>query len=101
MSNLLVRVPRRMPFKPLLARHSAIDFLWRDHLFFRNAVRDHADRSVEEIQYPVMNSSKTDPELVDSAPQEVCFGPPQFVAKSRTAAPTGRSTCPEPSRAVR
>ena len=59
MSSLLVSVPRRIRLKPLLVLYGAIDLLRRDHLLFHKTVRDHrCDRPVEEVQDPVMNSSK-------------------------------------------
>lgn len=44
-------------------------------------MRDHRrDRSVKEVQDPVVNSSKADTQFVNSVAQEVRLGPPEFVA---------------------
>src|ERR1039457_5264541 len=81
MSSLLVSVPGRIRLKPPLVLYGAIDLLRRDQLLFHQTVRHpRCERRVEEAQDPVMTSSKTDPQFVDSVAQEVRFGPPQFVA---------------------
>src|SRR5690349_19694219 len=80
MSSLLVRVAGRIRLKPFLPLNCAINLLRRDDPLFHNPVRDHScDRSVEEIQDPMMNSAKTDPEFVDAVTQEVRFRPAQLV----------------------
>src|ERR1035441_1674959 len=70
---------RRIRFKPLLALDGAVDFLWRHGALFHDSMsHDRRNRTVEEIENPVVDALQTRTEFVDSIPQQIRLRPPQF-----------------------
>lgn len=63
---------RRIRLKPFLALNGAVDFLrWNGSLFYDSVSYKRRNRTVEEIENPVMDALQARAEFVDSIPQQV------------------------------
>ena len=71
---------RRIRFKPFPALNGAVDFLrWNGSLFYDSVSYKRRNRTVEEIENPVMDALQARAEFVDSIPQQVRLRPPQLM----------------------
>jgi len=71
---------RRIRFKPPLALNGAVYFPRRCGALFHDSMsHDRRNRTVEEIENPVVDALQTRAEFVDSIPQQIRLRPPQFV----------------------
>src|SRR3954447_8006713 len=81
-SLLLVRVPLGIAFKLPLPFDGSLDLRWWDAVFLEDAVRNHRGNiRVEEIEHAVLRASKAASQFMNSASQQVGFGPPRLVPR--------------------
>jgi hypothetical protein len=71
---------RRIRYKPLLALDRAADFLWRHGTLFHDSMsHNRRNRTVEEIENPVMDALQTRTKFVNSLPQPIRLRAAQLV----------------------